>query len=90
MNIDSNFSVFIHFLKIQFINTSNLILLGFKVSSESFFPKFLKTAFTFCGFENCKIGSERVSISMGHPVQGGQGIGSNIYDCQPKPRNGHL
>ena len=78
------------FFDLQFKNTSNLILLGFKVSSESFFPKFLKTGFTFCGFENCKIGSKHVAISMGQPVQGGQGIGINIYDYQPKPRNGHL
>ena len=35
------------FLKNQFKNTSNLILLGFKMSSESFFHKNFKTGLTF-------------------------------------------
>ena len=57
---------------IQFKNTSNLILLGFKMLSESFFHKFLKQILLFeiYGFKNCKIGSEVVNISMGHPVYG--------------------
>ena len=43
----NHFSVLIPFLKIKFKNTSNLILLGFKMSSESFFHKFFKTDLTF-------------------------------------------
>ena len=35
----NHFSVLIPFLKIQFKNPSNLILLGFKMSSESFFSQ---------------------------------------------------
>ena len=35
------------FFKIQFKNTSNLILLGFKMSSERFLFKDLKTGLTF-------------------------------------------
>ena len=33
-------------------------------------PRFLKLALLFeiCGFKNCKIGSEVVNISVGHPV----------------------
>ena len=37
----------IHFLDFQFKNTSNLIFLGFKVSSERFFHKDFKTGLTF-------------------------------------------
>ena len=35
------------FFDIQFKNTSNLVFPGFKVSSESFFPKDFKTGLTF-------------------------------------------
>ena len=35
------------FFDIQFKNTSNLIFLGFKVPSESFFPKDFKSGVTF-------------------------------------------
>ena len=68
--MQNHFSDLIHFLKIQFKNTPNLILLGFKMSSESFFHKFFKqvSLFKICGFKNCKIGSEVVNISRGHPV----------------------
>ena len=43
----NHFSILIPFLKIQFKNTSNLILLGFKKPFESFFHKFFKTDLTF-------------------------------------------
>ena len=43
----NHFSVLIPFFKLQFKNTSNLILLGFKMSSESFLSKFFKTGLTF-------------------------------------------
>ena len=36
------------FFQIQFKNTSNLILLGFKMSSERFLFKDFKTGLTFC------------------------------------------
>ena len=36
-----------HFFDIQFKNTSNLIFLGFKVSSERFFHKNFKTGLPF-------------------------------------------
>ena len=57
-----------HFFGIQFINTSNLLLLRFKVTSESFFTRFFKQVLLFeiCGFKNCKIESEVVNILMGH------------------------
>ena len=38
---------FAHFFDIHFKNTSNLIFLGFKVPSERFFHKDLKTGLTF-------------------------------------------
>ena len=41
------FSVFIPFFKLQFKNASNLILLGFKMSSERFLFKDFKTDLTF-------------------------------------------
>ena len=49
---------------IQFKNTSNLILLSFKVQSERFFTNFSKQVLLFeiCGFKNCKIESEIVNI----------------------------
>ena len=43
----NHFSVSIPFFKLQFKNTSNLILLGFKMSSESFFHKNFKTGLIF-------------------------------------------
>ena len=56
-----------HFFDVQINNTSNLILLSFKVPSKSFFHKFFKTdLFEICGFKNCKIGSKVVNISVHH------------------------
>ena len=43
----NHFSDQTFFFDLQFENTSNLILLGFKMSSESFFHKFFKTDLTF-------------------------------------------
>ena len=43
----NHFSVLIPFFKLQFKNTFNLILLGFKMSSESFLSKFFKMGLTF-------------------------------------------
>ena len=43
----NHFSNLIPFFKLQLKNTSNLILLGFKMSSESFLSKFSKTGLTF-------------------------------------------
>ena len=66
------------FFDIQFKNTSNLIFLGFKVPSESFFQKNFKTGFTFpvALIQNEEIKVEHVSILMGHPVQyGNNGCG---------------
>ena len=57
-----------HFFNIQFIYTSNLLLLNFKVPSESFFTRFFKKVLLFeiCGFKNCKIEFEDVNILVGH------------------------
>ena len=56
----------------QFKNASNLTLLSFKVPSERLFHKVFKTGVTFEfffeSFENCKIESEVVYISVGHYV----------------------
>ena len=43
----NQFSVLIPFSKLQFENTSNLILLGFKMSSERFLIKNFKTDLSF-------------------------------------------
>ena len=43
----NQFSVLIPFFKLQFKNTSNLILLGFKMSSERFLFKDFKIDLTF-------------------------------------------
>ena len=50
------------FFDIQFKNTSNLILLSFKVPSERCFHNVLKQV------KNFKIESEVVNISVGHSV----------------------
>ena len=60
----NHFSVLIPFFKTQFKNTSNLILLGFKMSSESFFHKKFKTGLTL--EYNTESGSkESLSIAVG-------------------------
>ena len=53
----NHFSVLIPFFKLQFKNTSNLILLGFKMSSEIFFSRISKQILLFdiCDFSIFKI-----------------------------------
>ena len=45
--VQNYFCVLRNFFDIQFENTSNLILLSFKVPSERFFYKVFKTGLTF-------------------------------------------
>ena len=51
--VQNYFCVLRNFFDIQFKNTSNLILLSFKVPSERFFTRFSKPVLLFeiCGFK---------------------------------------
>ena len=68
--MQNHFSDLTIFFEIQFKNALNLIFPSFKMPSKGFHSRISKQGLLFdiCDFSIFKIWSERVTISVGHPV----------------------